>query len=95
MQTRRLVPLEEFRTHAQLKMSPTTRRPSSDSPINSADSVTWQKSFGGSRSHSLPDILTLLALHRPDALYMLDRLARAFAEPVLHDLEESECDEVS
>lgn len=59
-------------------------------PTASSGSASWEKNLSGSQPRSLPDILQILAIFRPKELKMLERLARAFAEPVLQELESNQ-----
>lgn len=60
------------------------RRDSSTPPPPSSTSGTNSTSL---RSHCLPDMLQLLALHRPQSLLIIERLALRLVEPVLQELD--------
>lgn len=60
------------------------------SPTPSSARASWDTSLNRWPNHSLPDCLQLLALHRPEKLEIVERIARAFAEPIFHELEASD-----
>jgi hypothetical protein len=82
---RTVIPLDEFLIRVS-KSSPRMRNASSDSP---RPIPNWDNSLDTQPNHSLPDTLQLLALHRPDLLRFVERIARACADTIDRDLRDN------
>lgn len=89
-----LVHLGGERSDTQSLLQPTPND-SSTSRTPSSVLASWDISLNRWPNHSLPDCLQLLALHRPEKLEIVERIARAFAEPIFHELEASDPGEIS
>lgn len=82
-----LFPPNVFRTHSRKRTLRLTPNDSFRSPALSSEHPNWETSLNSLPSRSFPDTLQLLAVYRPEKLRQLERLARAFAEPVVRELE--------